>query len=60
MPQCSLDGDHIAAGRDEATGEVVPQLVELEGDSGVRAGRPPAVVDEVVVPGLAALVEEPP
>jgi hypothetical protein len=60
MTHGRLDGDDVAPGGDEAAGEVVSELVELVADSGVRAGRSPAVVDEVVVPWLAVLVEEPP
>lgn len=56
----SLDGDDVAPCGDESAGEVVPKLVQLVGDSGVGAGRAPAVVDEVVVPRPSALVEQPP
>lgn len=57
VPHRPLDGDDVASGRDQAAREVVPQLVKLEGHAGVVAGGAPAVVDEVVVPGLAVFVE---
>jgi hypothetical protein len=38
----------------------MPKLVQLVGHAGVGAGRPPTVVDKVVLPRLAVLVEQPP
>jgi hypothetical protein len=55
----ALDRDDVASGGDESAGEVVPQVVQLVRQGGVLPGRAPAVVDEVVVPGLAAFVEQP-
>jgi len=52
----SSDDDDAASSCDQAAGEVVAQLVELEGQPGVGADGTPAVVDEVVVPWLAVRV----
>lgn len=59
MAHRALDGDDVAPRGDQAAGEVVAQLVELEIQRGVGPGRAPAVVDKVVVPGLAVFVGEP-
>ena len=60
MTHGALNGHNIAPGGDESAGEVVPQVVQLVCETGLGPGGAPAVVDEVVMPRLAALIEQPP